>query len=76
MPKAGVVEAKLSQEELDKTACWIGLLVPYCGDYRESNAWSPRERAGYEARVKKREASEAEEQANIRAYTKYLQNGQ
>ena len=36
-----------------KLACWIDLLVPYCGDYREANAWSQedldrvRPRRGY-----------------------------
>ena len=34
---------KLSREELDKLACWIDLLVPYCGDYREANAWTEEE---------------------------------
>ena len=31
---------KLSREELDKIACWMDLLVPYCGNYREANAWT------------------------------------
>ena len=30
---------KLSGEEMDKIACWIDLLVPYCGDYMEAHAW-------------------------------------
>ena len=52
---------ELSQEEMDKIACWIDLLVPYCGDYRESNTWTPQEIAEYERRIEKREASEADE---------------
>ncbi len=63
----------LSQEEMDQIACWIDLLVPYCGDYRESNTWTPEEIAEYERRVAKREASESEERENIRAYLESLE---
>jgi hypothetical protein len=31
---------KLSRKELDMLAAWIDLVVPYCGDYLEANAWS------------------------------------
>ena len=31
---------ELTSEELDKIACWIDLLVPYCGDYTEAGAWN------------------------------------
>lgn len=31
---------ELTQAELDKIACWIDLLVPYCGDYTEANTWA------------------------------------
>ena len=40
-------DAKLSREHLDKLACWIDLLVPYCGDYTEANAWSDAEKEKY-----------------------------
>jgi hypothetical protein len=43
---------ELSPEELDRIACWIDLLVPYCGDYVESNAWSEDERDFYERNSK------------------------
>jgi hypothetical protein len=36
----GHEDTELSQEELDKIACWIDLLVPYCGDYTEANTWA------------------------------------
>jgi len=75
MLKAGHNRVKLSQQEMDKIACWIDLLVPYCGDYRESHAWSPRELADYEARVKKREASEAQERESIQAFVQHLAQG-
>jgi hypothetical protein len=70
--KEGHEGVTLSQEEMDKIACWIDLLVPYCGDYRESNAWTPQELAEYERRVKKRETSEARERENIHAYIEYI----
>jgi hypothetical protein len=65
---------KLSQEEMDRIACWIDLLVPYCGDYRESHAWTPEELAEYEHRVRKRAASEAREHQDIQAYVKQLES--
>jgi len=64
---------KLSQEEMDRIACWIDLLVPYCGDYRESQAWTPEELAEYERRVRKRAASEAREHQDIQAYVEHLE---
>lgn len=39
MLEEGHNKVKLSQEELDKISAWIDLLVPYCGDYLEANAW-------------------------------------
>jgi len=57
----------LSREELDKIACWIDLLVPYCGDYREANAWTEEEAEKYERYATKRRQMEAEEQQNIDA---------
>ena len=52
----------LSGEEVDKIACWIDLLVPYCGDYLESNAWSAQEKAIYARAAAKRRRMEAIEQ--------------
>jgi hypothetical protein len=58
---------KLSREELDKIACWIDLLVPYCGDYREANAWTEKEMKKYERYAEKRRQMEEAEQQNIDA---------
>ena len=60
-------EVQLSREEMDKIACWIDLLVPYCGDYREANTWSPSDVAKYERFAAKRQAMEAIEAGSIRA---------
>ncbi|MCX6891160.1 MAG: hypothetical protein NTX51_06510 [Verrucomicrobia bacterium] len=58
---------QLSREELEKIACWIDLLVPYCGDYREANAWSGEEQKKYERYASKRKTMENLEQQNIEA---------
>jgi hypothetical protein len=58
---------KLSREELDKLACWIDLLVPYCGDYREANAWTEEEMKRHERYAEKRRQMEEVEQQNTDA---------
>lgn len=57
---------KLNREEMEKLACWIDLVVPYCGDYLEANAWSFFERARYDHFLNKRKQMEAVEARNIR----------
>ncbi len=64
--EAGHKGVKLSREEVEKLACWIDLVVPYCGDYLEANAWSPFERARYDYFLTKRKNMEAVESRNIR----------
>ena len=56
---------KLSQEEMDKIACWIDLLVPYCGDYLEANIWTDKELKKYDYYLQKRHRMEEFEQNNI-----------
>ncbi|MCU0977605.1 MAG: hypothetical protein MUF25_00385 [Pirellulaceae bacterium] len=56
----------LNREELDKLACWIDLVVPYCGDYMEADAWAPFERARYNHFLDKRKKMQAVEARNIR----------
>jgi cytochrome c553 len=51
---------RLTREELDKFACWIDLLVPFCGDYVEANAWSPEEAGRYQHFLEKRRRAAAE----------------
>lgn len=58
---------ELSQNEFERIACWIDLLVPYCGDYREANAWSDKERDFYGRAELKRKRMESIEWANIQA---------
>jgi hypothetical protein len=63
----GHEDVRLSREEMDKIACWIDLLVPYCGDYLESNAWSKEDLEFYARALAKRQRWEAIEEANIKA---------
>jgi hypothetical protein len=58
---------KLSPEERDKFACWIDLLVPYCGTYLEANAWTEAEMKKYEHFAEKRRQMEEIELDNLRA---------
>ena len=58
---------ELDAEELEKIACWIDLLVPYCGDYLEHGTWSEAERALYERFAGKRRRQEELEREGIRA---------
>jgi hypothetical protein len=67
MLEKGHQGVKLSREELDKVACWIDLLVPYCGDYREANAWTEEEMKKHERYAEKRRQMEEIEQQNIDA---------
>jgi hypothetical protein len=58
---------KLSRQEMDKLRCWIDLLVPYCGDYTEANAWSDGEKRMYAHFLAKRQRMADWERANIEA---------
>lgn len=59
----------LSTEELEKIACWIDLLVPYCGDYAEANAWNEEEIKKYERFMNKRKAMEKLDAKSINIIT-------
>jgi murein DD-endopeptidase MepM/ murein hydrolase activator NlpD len=54
-----------SAEALEKIACWLDLLVPYCGDYLEHNTWSQQELAFYDHYARKRVSQEARERRAI-----------
>lgn len=56
---------QLSREDMAKIACWIDLLVPYCGDYTEANAWSPQEIEKYQRFADKRRKMEAIDRESI-----------
>ena len=60
---------KLSKEELEKIACWIDMLVPYCGDYTEANAWSEKEMQKHKKFMEKRKAMEELDAESIESIT-------
>ena len=64
----GHAGVELSRQEMEKIACWIDLGVPYCGDYREANAWSAEEVEKYEHFLQKRRRMERVERKNIEAF--------
>jgi len=66
MLEKGHNDVKLSREEMEKIACWIDLLVPYCGDYMEANCWDGKELAKYLHFQDKRDRMAAVEAGNIR----------
>ncbi|MBN2506683.1 MAG: hypothetical protein JXQ71_08315 [Verrucomicrobia bacterium] len=57
----------LNREELDKLACWIDLLVPYCGDYAEASVWTPAEQRKYARYLAKQQRMEALERVHLDA---------
>jgi len=65
----GHEDVQLSFEEMEKLACWIDLLVPYCGDYQEANTWSPQDRQSYDHFAAKRQRMLQAEHAAIAALT-------
>ena len=58
----------LSTEEHHKLAAWIDLLVPYCGDYTESNLWTEAEQKKYAHFLEKRLRMHRLEMQNIVDY--------
>ncbi len=66
----------LSQEDLDKLACWIDLYVPYCGDYLEANAWNDDELRKYERFLAKRKQMEDIDRQSLRTWAVGHSGGQ
>jgi hypothetical protein len=58
-------KTKLSEKELAILACWIDLLVPYCGDYAEAGVWNEADHAKHKRFMDKRKRMEDIEAANI-----------
>jgi hypothetical protein len=54
MLEEGHAGVQLDREAFDKLAAWMDLLVPYCGDYVEANAWTDEEQQKYQHFSQKR----------------------
>jgi hypothetical protein len=63
--ESGHEGVQLSRRDFETIACWIDLLVPYCGDYTEANIWSPEEKEKYDHFLRKRRRMEEIERRNI-----------
>jgi len=61
-------DVNLTRQERDTVACWIDLLVPYCGDYTEANTWTEEEVAMYDHFLEKRRRMETAEGDNIQEF--------
>jgi hypothetical protein len=60
-------EVRLTPEEIGTLACWIDLQVPFCGDYEESNLWTPEDQSKYRHFLEKRHRMEDLERRSIAA---------
>lgn len=57
---------QVSESEKRTIACWIDILIPYCGSYVEANTWTDEERKEYLYYVKKRRDIADQERLMIR----------
>ena len=67
MHEEGHNEVELSREEFDKLAAWIDLVVPFCGDYVEANAWNEGELKRAQERLELRRQMDQIERESVRA---------
>ncbi len=58
-------DVRLGDREKRILACWIDLLVPYCGTYTEANTWSDAQRAEYDFFLNKRSRMEEIEAVSV-----------
>ena len=58
---------ELSRKERETIACWIDLLVPFCGEYTEAGAWSGEQQRTYLHFLEKRETLEGQERETLEA---------
>ena len=63
--ESGHHDVRLAREDLAKIACWIDLLVPFCGDYEEEAAWNEADRKKYARFLAKRRTQEAAEARSL-----------
>lgn len=59
-------QVKVSEAEKQRFACWLDLLIPFCGSYAQHNTWTEAEKAEYGYFQEKRRAYAAAELATLR----------
>lgn len=57
---------KVSENEKRTFACWLDLLIPFCGSYTQHNTWTDAEKAEYRYFQEKRRAYAAAELESLR----------
>lgn len=50
----GHYQVKVSEDEKRRFACWLDLLIPFCGSYTQHNTWTDAEKAEYGSFQEKR----------------------
>jgi mono/diheme cytochrome c family protein len=63
-------DVKVSEDEKREFACWLDLLVPFCGSYTQHNTWTDAEKAEYGYFQEKRRAYAAAELESLRRSSK------
>ncbi len=62
----GHYNVKASEDEKRTFACWLDLLVPFCGSYTQHNTWTDAEKAEYNYFQEKRRAYATAELESLR----------
>jgi hypothetical protein len=63
--ESGHYGVKVSENEKRTFACWLDLLIPFCGSYPQHNTWTDAEIAEYAYFQEKRRAYAASELNNL-----------
>ena len=72
--EAGHHEVELSTEELDKLHAWVDLVVPFCGDYFEANAWSQNALKKAQERLEMRIKADQDDLEHIQGLLEFQQS--
>ncbi len=59
-------DVKVSEDEKRTFACWLDLLIPFCGSYTQHNTWTDAEKAEYDYFQEKRRIYAAAEVESLR----------
>lgn len=60
-------DVAVSEQEKRAFACWIDLLIPFCGSYTDANTWSPVDKITYLYYLQKRLMNAEAEMQDIKA---------
>ena len=69
-------DVKLSENEKRTFACWLDLLIPFCGSYPQHNTWTEAEKAEYHYFQEKRRVYAAAELESLRQSLKTQSPGE